>query len=105
MLQHHRLIPELLIERFDDLSLVFLPASDQWVRLNATATDLLLSLRDEAKAQVSDQDLVRLLVARYGLERSYALDIATGLLAEWTKAGIVCPVPEENSQPCQNPSV
>lgn len=105
MSHQHSLTSDMVIELFVGEALVFLPASDQWVRLNATATELLSSLRDEAKAQVSDQDLVRLLVAGYGLDGAYALEIATGLLEEWTKAGIVCPVPEENSQPCQNPSV
>ena len=42
---HYRLAPELLVERFEEESLVFLADADCWVRLNRTATDVLESLR------------------------------------------------------------
>jgi hypothetical protein len=105
MSQQYNLTSDILIEPFGGESLVFLAEADCWVRLNVTATELLLSIREEAKARVSGEDLMRIIVGKYELDESDALDVASSLLEEWTKAGIVCPVPEENSKPCQNPSV
>lgn len=102
MLQHYSLTPDLLIERFEDESLVFLAASDRWVRLNGTATDLLLEIHQGSSVSVSAESLARILVGQYELDASYALETANGLLDEWTRAGITGPVSEENRQLCQD---
>jgi hypothetical protein len=99
----YRLIPDILIERFEDQSLVFLVGSGQWVRLNGPATEVLLSIHASCAGPVTAEGLASLLTGRYDLDASYAVEAASNLLDEWSRVGIVCPVREEHQEWCRNP--
>jgi hypothetical protein len=84
-----------MVERFEEESLVFLAASDCWVRLNRTATDVLESLRADGLERLAADEVARRLRRQYDLEAAYAREVAANLLQEWSQAGMVCPAAEE----------
>lgn len=96
MFTHYRLAPDLRVERFAEESLVFLAESDRWVRLNRTATDLLVSLQDDDCTALAADEVAGRLVRQYDLEAAYAHEVAASLLGEWARAGIVRPAMEED---------
>lgn len=84
-----------MVERFGDASLVFLADTDRWVRLNRTATELLESIQADGGPEIVADEVAARLVRQYDLEVRYAQEVATNLLQEWSRAGIVCPASEE----------
>lgn len=103
MSQPYTIAPDILIERFGDETLVFVPASDHWVRLNETAAALLEAACGDGSDQLTDAGLALTIVARYGVALAEALAAAQVLLEDWERAGIACRDQDEECPTCQNP--
>lgn len=84
-----------MVERFGDEALVFLAESDRWVRLNRTATELLESIQADGAPRLTAGEVASRLRRQYDLEAGYAAEIAAHMLEDWSRAGIVRPVPDE----------
>jgi hypothetical protein len=95
-------MPDILIEQFGEESLVFLVEAGHWVRLNRTATEVLLTIHGGCADPVSPAGLASLLTDMYNLDASYAVESASNLLDEWSRVGIVRPIREENLEWCRN---